>query len=72
LLCLNDGKNVIQTLVLDDCGAANPLIFAEEVIGKQDILDADFQAAIWEVVNILALSSPSERGVRSRTMRLRS
>lgn len=53
-----------QALVLDDCGVANPLILVEDAVGKRDTRGADFQAAIWEVVNvyILALKSFGESG----------
>jgi len=55
-LRLDDGKSVAETLVINDCGVAHPLIFAEGAIGKKEALGADFQAVIWEVVNVNILA----------------
>jgi hypothetical protein len=52
LLRLGDGQPMTQTLVLDHCRVAHPLIFAEHAIGKRVAFPAHFESPIGEVVDL--------------------
>jgi hypothetical protein len=53
---IGDNRPIFNLVPFEGIGEVDPLIFAEDAIGKQEALGADFQAVIWEVVNVNVLT----------------
>jgi hypothetical protein len=63
LLCLDDGERMSQTLVLDDGGVADSLVFAEDAVGKYLPFPSHLQAPIGKVVQVDVLTAETFRDI---------